>query len=143
MILSFAPFSEMVTRCNGWRNAPGSCWPVPSTSAPRPWRPKLARTARRFGVTATATSGTADRPSWKTRPARAGRVLFSSRQRRWIERLARRTPKSVGCQLTHWSTRSLARAAVDQEIVPEIQATRIGALLRWAQLQLQDTRAAV
>jgi len=67
--------------------------------------------------------------------AQEGRVLFSSRQRRRIEQLARRTPKSVGWQLTHWSTRSLALAAVDQEIVPEIHATTVSTILRAAELQ--------
>jgi len=64
-----------------------------------------------------------------------GRVLFSSRQRKQIERLAVRTPMNVGWELTHWSTRSLAQAAVEREIVADIHATTVGAILRVAKLQ--------
>ena len=69
------------------------------------------------------------------RPGRAGRVFFSSRQRKQIERLAVRTPRSVGWTLTHWSTRSLAQAAIERELVTDIHATTIGSILRAAKLQ--------
>ena len=39
---------------------------------------------------------------------------FSSRQRERLKRLARREPRAVGWELTHWSTRSLALAAVER-----------------------------
>jgi len=69
------------------------------------------------------------------RRAPGGRALFSRRDRQRIERLACRTPRSVGRQLTHWSARSLAQAAVEQEIVPAIHATTISTFLRAARLQ--------
>jgi hypothetical protein len=62
-------------------------------------------------------------------------VLFSSRQRKQIERLAVRMPLSVGWELTHWSTRSLAQAAVEREIVSDIHATTVSTILRAAKLQ--------
>jgi hypothetical protein len=64
-----------------------------------------------------------------------GRALFSSRQRAQLKRLARRQPRTVGWELTHWSTRSLALAAVEQELVPEIHAATVGRLLRAADLR--------
>jgi hypothetical protein len=64
-----------------------------------------------------------------------GRALFSSRQRQQLERLARRKPSTVGWELTHWSTRSLAQAAVQCEIVPDIHATTVSTILRTAKLQ--------
>jgi DDE superfamily endonuclease len=69
------------------------------------------------------------------RPGRAGRVLFSSRQRKQIERLAIRRPRSVGWELTHWATRSLAQAAIEREIVSDIHATTVSTILRAAKLQ--------
>jgi DDE superfamily endonuclease len=69
------------------------------------------------------------------RRARDGRALFSSRQRAQLKRLARRQPRTVGWELTHWSTRSLALAAVEQDLVPEIHAATVGRLLQAAELQ--------
>ncbi len=69
------------------------------------------------------------------RPGLVGRALFSSRQRKQIERLAVRRPTSVGWELTHWSTRSLAQAAMAREIVADIHATTVGTILRAAKLQ--------
>ena len=74
------------------------------------------------------------------RLAQVGRVLFSSRQCKQIERLAVRTPTSVGWALTHWSTRSLAQAVVEREIVADIHPTTVGTILRAAKLQLHRFR---
>jgi hypothetical protein len=69
------------------------------------------------------------------RRAPVGRALFSSRQRDRLKRLARRQPRKVGWELTHWSTRTLALAAVEQELVPTIHAATICRLLQAADLQ--------
>lgn len=69
------------------------------------------------------------------RGARDGRTLFSSRQRTQLKRLARRQPRTVGWELTHWSTRSLALAAVEQDLVPHVHAATICRLLQAADLQ--------
>lgn len=69
------------------------------------------------------------------RPALAGRAFFPRRQRHRIERLARRMPQSVGWELTHWSARSLALAAVQQEIVRAIHPDTISGILREAEVQ--------
>ena len=63
------------------------------------------------------------------------RAFFSERQRKQIERLAGRTPRSVGWEVTHWSSRSLALAAVQREIVPAIHPTTISTVLRQAEVQ--------
>jgi hypothetical protein len=69
------------------------------------------------------------------RPAQVDRGFFSRRVRNRIERLSRRSPHTVGWELTHWSTRSLALAAVEQDFVPEIHAATVCRLLRAADLQ--------
>ena len=52
-----------------------------------------------------------------------------------IEQLACCEPLGVGLQLTHWSTRSLARAAAARGVAPGIAHTTIGLMLRAAALQ--------
>lgn len=68
-------------------------------------------------------------------PVQAVRVFFSSRARKRIERLSCREPATVGWSVTHWSHRSLAQAAVEQEYVPHIHHTTVGDILRAADLQ--------
>ncbi|MCC6192570.1 MAG: IS630 family transposase [Anaerolineales bacterium] len=69
------------------------------------------------------------------RRALAVRAFFPRRQCQRIERLAQRTPQSVGWELTHWSARSLALAAVQREIVPAIHPDTISRVLREAEIQ--------
>jgi hypothetical protein len=69
------------------------------------------------------------------RLAPAGRAFFPCRQRQRIESLARRRPHQVGWELTHWSARSLALAAVQQKIVTAIHPTTISTVLRDAAIQ--------
>jgi hypothetical protein len=69
------------------------------------------------------------------RRAPADRAFFPRRQRQGIESLARRTPQSVGWELTHWSARSLALAAVQREIVTAIHPDTISTILREADVQ--------
>ena len=69
------------------------------------------------------------------RPDPVGRVFFSRRARKRLERLACRSPETIGWELTHWSTRSLALAAVEQDIVSAIHAATICRLLHAADLQ--------
>ena len=64
----------------------------------------------------------------------AARVFFSRSQRKQIERLSCREPASAGWCVTHWSHRSLAQAAVEQEYVERIHHTTIGDILREANL---------
>lgn len=74
------------------------------------------------------------------RRAREGRVFFSQTERQAIERLARGAPASVGWSITHWSQRSLALAAVEQEVVEAVHHTTIGDILRKADLQPHRSR---
>lgn len=61
-------------------------------------------------------------------------MFFSESARRRIEDLACQTPASVGWQVTHWSQRSLARAAADLEYVDYIHQTTVRDILREAHL---------
>lgn len=48
--------------------------------------------------------------------------------------MSRREPITIGWQVTHWSHRSLAQAAVEQAYVESIHATTVGDILREANL---------
>lgn len=52
-----------------------------------------------------------------------------------VEQLACCEPAGVGLHLTHWATRSLAKAAVEQGIVPHIAHSTVSLILRQATLQ--------
>jgi hypothetical protein len=75
------------------------------------------------------------------RHALAVRPFFSRRACKAIERLACREPASVGRALTHWSQRSLAQSAVEQEYVDSIHHTTIGTILREADLPAHRSRS--
>ena len=60
--------------------------------------------------------------------------FFPKRARKQIERLARREPSSADRSLTHWSHRSLAQAAVEQDYVTGISQATVGNILREADL---------
>ena len=62
-------------------------------------------------------------------------MFFSESERQAIEDLAGDAPAAVGWSLTHWSQRSLALAAVEQELVDAIHPTTIGAILHQADVQ--------
>ncbi len=55
--------------------------------------------------------------------------------RHQIEHLAAHPPSEAGLMLTHWSTRSLARAAVMHKCVTAIHPTTVGRMLRAARLR--------
>jgi len=61
--------------------------------------------------------------------------FFPRRIRGQIERLACKVPSAVGWNITHWSTRSLAQAAIEKELIDSIAHTTVGEILRGADLQ--------
>jgi Integrase core domain. len=63
------------------------------------------------------------------------RGRFPPLQRVEIEQLACCAPAGIGLEMTHWSTRSLARVAVECGIVPRIAHSSVSLILRWASLQ--------
>lgn len=67
---------------------------------------------------------------------RAGRPrIFSLATRKCIERLACQDPATVGWNISHWSTRSLELAAVEQEIVTSIDHSTVNDILNAGHLQ--------
>ncbi|HXG66959.1 MAG TPA: IS630 family transposase [Blastocatellia bacterium] len=56
-------------------------------------------------------------------------------QRVEMEQLACCAPAGIGLEMTHWSTRSLARVAAQREIVPRIAHSTVSLILRSAPLQ--------
>lgn len=75
-----------------------------------------------------------------TRRARAGRVRFPPLERVEIEQLACCDPAGVGLEITHWSTRSLARVAAERGLVPRIAHSTVSLVLRDADLQPHRSR---
>lgn len=72
---------------------------------------------------------------------RSGRPQdISALQRVAIEQLACCEPAGLGLNLTHWSTRSLARIAVNRGLVPQIAHSTISLILRDADLQPHRSR---
>lgn len=70
-----------------------------------------------------------------THRAAGGGLSFPPGVRRQIEQLASHPPTNAGLELTHWSTRSLARAAVSGEVVRTIHPTTVSRILRAARLR--------
>ena len=62
------------------------------------------------------------------------RVFFPRSARKQVERLACHEPRTVDRCLTHWSHRSLAQAAVEEEYVDAISHATVGNILREADL---------
>ncbi len=67
--------------------------------------------------------------------AQDAHVFFPSSERQQIEALACQEPQTIGREETHWSQRSLAQAAAEQEYVESISYTTVGTILREAHLQ--------
>lgn len=70
----------------------------------------------------------------------AARVAFPPLERVRIEQLACCEPNGMGLQMTHWSTRTLARAAARLGIVPRIAHSTVSLILRAADLQPHRSR---
>jgi hypothetical protein len=75
-----------------------------------------------------------------TSPVQAARVAFPPLVRVRIEQLACCEPSGIGLQMTHWSTRTLAQAAVRQGLVPRIAHSTVALILRAADLQPHRSR---
>ncbi len=68
--------------------------------------------------------------------ARSGRPRqISALERVSIEQLACSEPSGVGLEMTHWSTRSLAKVAMQQGLVSHIAHSTVSLILRDADLQ--------
>ena len=72
---------------------------------------------------------------------RSGRPReFTALERVSIEQLACSEPSGVGLKMTHWSVRSLAKAAVSEGLVPDIAYSTVSLILRGADLQPHRNR---
>lgn len=72
---------------------------------------------------------------------RSGRPReISSLERVSIEQLACSEPSGVGLEMTHWSTRSLAKIAMQRGLVPHIAHSTVSLILRNADLQPHRNR---
>lgn len=66
--------------------------------------------------------------------AQDARAFFPPSARQQIEALACQDPQTIGREETHWSQRSLAQAAAEQEYVERIAYTTVGTILQEAHL---------
>lgn len=73
-------------------------------------------------------------------PGRGARPFFPRSERQAIEDLACDGPASVGRCLTHWSLRSLAQAAVEEELVEDISHAAVREIVRQADWPLHGFR---
>jgi hypothetical protein len=73
-------------------------------------------------------------------PVLVARGSFPPLERVEIEQLACCDPAGIGLEMTHWSTRSLARVAVVQGIVPKSAHSTVSLILRTASLQPHRSR---
>lgn len=67
--------------------------------------------------------------------------FFPPSTRRAIESLACKGPSSIGWHLTHWSSRSLAIAAVEQGIVEQIDPVTVSRILQTADIKPHLSRS--
>jgi len=67
-------------------------------------------------------------------PGPDDRGRFPPLERVEIEQMACCAPAGIGLHMTHWSTRSLALAAMARGIVPEISHSTVSLILRYADL---------
>ena len=73
-------------------------------------------------------------------PGQVGHGCFPPLQRVEIEPLACCEPAGIGLEMTHWSTRSLTRVAVQRGIVPPIAHSTVSLILREADWQPHRSR---
>jgi hypothetical protein len=72
---------------------------------------------------------------------RSGRPReISALERVAVEQLACTEPAGVGLEMTHWSTRSLAKIAMQRGLVPHIAHSTVSLILRHADLQPHRSR---
>jgi hypothetical protein len=75
-----------------------------------------------------------------TLPERVAPAPFPPLERVEIEQLACCDPAGLGLEITHWSTRSLARVAIERGILPQIAHSTVSLILRDAELQPHRSR---
>jgi hypothetical protein len=80
------------------------------------------------------------KPPYTMPPVRDARAFFPRSERKAIEGLACDEPALVGRCMTHWSLRSLAQTAVEEELVDDISHAAVSDILRQADLRLHGFR---
>jgi DDE superfamily endonuclease len=97
-------------------------------------------TARRSGGPANSTRARACPASWHRRNAPGGPPGFPPPQRAEIVRLACLEPLAKGLHITHWTSKDLARQAVEDGIIPAISDRTVRTILDEVDLQPHRTR---
>jgi hypothetical protein len=118
----------------------GSSWASPLGNRSSNWPSERNAIARPSGGSAASTRARACPASWHRRNDPDGPPGFPPLQRAQIVQLACLEPVARGLHITPWSSKDLARQAVEDGIVPAISDRTIRTILNEVDLQPHRTR---
>jgi hypothetical protein len=118
----------------------GSSWASPPGNRSNSWPCRLGTIPRPPGGSAVATRDRVCPASWHRRNAPGGPPGFPPLQRAEIVRLACLEPIAKGLHITHWTSKDLARQAIEDGIVPAISDRTVRSILNDVDLQPHRTR---
>ena len=121
-------------------SGPGSSWASPPGSRSAHWPSRHSTIPRPSGGSAAATRGPAYPACWPAATIRATRPDFPPCSGPQIVALACLEPVAKGLHITHWTSKDLARQAVEDGIVPAISDRTIRTILDGVDLQPHRTR---
>ena len=117
-----------------------SSWASPPGNPFNSWRFRHSTIPRPFGGSAVATRDRACPGSWPRRNEPGGPPGFPPLQRAQIVRLACLEPIAKGLHITHWTSKDLARQAVEDGIIPSFSDRTVRMILNQVDLQPHRTR---
>jgi hypothetical protein len=118
----------------------GSSWALPPENRFNSWPCRHNTTHRPSGEFAAVTRIRAYPASWLHRNVPGGPPGFPPLQRAEIVRLACLEPIAKGLHITHWTSKDLARQAIDDGIVPAISDRTVRSILDDVDLKPHRTR---
>src|SRR4051794_16392466 len=133
--------SPTASLCLGFKSAGlGRSCRSPKGNAPAWSHSRRSAMSRPFAAPANATASAGSMDSWNYPSDRAVRPGFPPLQRAQIVELACLEPIAVGLHITHWTSKDLAREAVERGIVLAISDRTIRTILDQVDLQPHRTR---
>src|SRR5512142_1870650 len=127
--------------CRGIRSGGRArSWPSLKASARASWPSGCSAMSRRFVAHANAIESADSTGCWTLSSDQADRPGFPPLQRAEIVKLACLEPIAQGLHITHWTSKELARQAVERGIVPAISDRTVRTMLHQVDLQPHRTR---
>ena len=121
-------------------SGPGSSWPSPPGNRSKSGRPDAVRSLDRLEGLSPLRGLGLDRPLGARRNVPGDPPGFPPLQRAQIVQLACLEPIAKGLHITHWTSKDLARQAVEDGIVPAISDRTVRPILDDVDLQPHRTR---